>query len=67
VTLADQVGPRPESTLRHVISPADFLDTLFWGRYDPKAAMLLERALELEREHGAFANPVTISTYGTIE
>jgi ADP-ribose pyrophosphatase YjhB (NUDIX family) len=59
VTLADHVGPRPESTLRHIVSPADFLDTLFWGRYDPKAAILLERALELEREQGDVCNSQT--------
>jgi ADP-ribose pyrophosphatase YjhB (NUDIX family) len=51
VMLADQVLPRAETTLRHLVSPADFLDTLQWGRNDPKAAMLLERALQVERRY----------------
>ena len=49
VTLADQVFPRAESTLRHVVSPTDFLDALQWGRSDPKAPILLELALQAER------------------
>jgi ADP-ribose pyrophosphatase YjhB (NUDIX family) len=60
VTLAQQALPRAESTLRHLVAPADFLDTLQWGRGDPKAAMLLERALEVERRYrnaGAQATP----------
>jgi len=48
VTLALQGPTRVESTLRHLISPTDFLDTLQWGHTDPKAAMLLVRALEVE-------------------
>lgn len=52
VTLAPQVGPRAESTLRHVVPPTKFLDTLHWGRSDPKATMLLERALEIELRYG---------------
>jgi 8-oxo-dGTP pyrophosphatase MutT (NUDIX family) len=51
ITLAPQDPIRLESTLRHLVSPADFLDTLQWGHSDPKAAMLLERALELERKY----------------
>lgn len=39
---------RAEATLRHLVRPKDFLNTLEWGRSDPKAAMLLERALALE-------------------
>lgn len=46
VTLAAQVMPRQESTLRHVIFRSDFLDTLSWGRSDPKAPIL--RAIEAE-------------------
>lgn len=49
ITLAPQDSPRLETTLRHLVSPAKFLDTLQWGHSDPKAAMLLERALEHER------------------
>jgi ADP-ribose pyrophosphatase YjhB (NUDIX family) len=48
VTLAPQDAIRLETTLRHLVSRAKFLDTLEWGRSDPKAAMLLERALEVE-------------------
>jgi ADP-ribose pyrophosphatase YjhB (NUDIX family) len=51
VTLALQAAVRAETTLRHLVTPADFLDTLEWGRSDPKAAMLLERALEFERKY----------------
>lgn len=47
VTLATQVLPRAENTLRHLVAPDRFLDTLQWGRSDPKAAMLLARALEV--------------------
>jgi ADP-ribose pyrophosphatase YjhB (NUDIX family) len=42
--------PRLEVTFRHLVSPDDFLDTLFWGRTDPKAAMLLDRALEIDAQ-----------------
>ncbi|MCI0399601.1 MAG: NUDIX hydrolase [Chloroflexi bacterium] len=52
VTLQDPFVPTQESTLRHLVSPVDFLDTLSWGRRDPKAARLLEWALEMEREYG---------------
>ena len=51
VTLAPQAAIRSETTLRHLVSPAKFLDTLEWGHIDPKAAMLLERALEVERKY----------------
>src|SRR5215217_7021583 len=51
VTLAPQPAIRSESTLRHLVAPRDFLDTLEWGHSDPKAAMLLERALEAERKY----------------
>jgi ADP-ribose pyrophosphatase YjhB (NUDIX family) len=50
VTLAPQVAIRAETTLRHLVSPSNFLDSLEWGDSDPKAAMLLERALEAERK-----------------
>jgi hypothetical protein len=30
------------------VTPDDFLDTLHWGRDDPKAAMLLELALGID-------------------
>ena len=51
VTLAPQPAIRSESTLRHLVAPAKFLDTLEWGHSDPKAAMLLERALEIEQKY----------------
>jgi 8-oxo-dGTP pyrophosphatase MutT (NUDIX family) len=49
VTLADAFVPEHEVMQRHLVSSDDFLDTLFWGRTDPKAAMLLGRALEIEQ------------------
>jgi len=51
VTLALQGPTRVESTLRHLVSPADFLDRLQWGHTDPKAAILLARALEVEQRY----------------
>lgn len=51
VFLSPQDQPRVESTLRHLVSPADFLDMLEWGHIDPKAPMLLERALECEMRY----------------
>ena len=50
VTLADEFVPQHEVRLRHLVAPEAFLDTLFWGRDDPKAAVLLQRALEIERQ-----------------
>jgi ADP-ribose pyrophosphatase YjhB (NUDIX family) len=44
--------PRLEVQTLHLVAPDEFLDTLFWGRSDPKAVMLLERALEIEATHG---------------
>lgn len=46
IMLADRFVPKHEVTQRVLVPPERFLDTLFWGRRDPKAAMLLERALE---------------------
>lgn len=45
--------PRLEVGRRHLVEPEAFLDTLDWGRTDPKAPMLLERALEIERRRGS--------------
>ena len=59
VTLADEYLPRHEVTQRHLVRPEDFLDALFWGRRDPKGAVLLTRALALEREHAVDAAPPT--------
>ena len=52
VTLAEQVFPRSEPTMRHIIAPTDFLDTLEWGRRDPKAPRLFELALDAEGRYG---------------
>lgn len=51
VTLADSFAPGAETTVRRLVAPADFLDVLFWGRLDPKAPLLLQRALALERAY----------------
>jgi hypothetical protein len=50
VTLADEFVPEHEVTERRLVRPEEFLDALSWGRSDPKAALLLERALAVERE-----------------
>jgi ADP-ribose pyrophosphatase YjhB (NUDIX family) len=49
VTLADDFVPQTEVTERHLVTPDAFLDTLFWGHSDPKAPMMLERALAIEQ------------------
>jgi hypothetical protein len=51
VTLGSDFSPKHEISDRHLVTPDEFLDRLFWGRKDPKAPMLLERALEMERSH----------------
>lgn len=52
VTLLPPSPIRTETTLRHLVPPANFLDTLEWGHSDhPKALMLLERALALELKY----------------
>jgi 8-oxo-dGTP pyrophosphatase MutT (NUDIX family) len=48
VTLAADFRPQLEITHRYLVEPHEFLDRLFWGRTDPKAALLLELALQLE-------------------
>lgn len=49
ISLDEQFFPEHEIGEFTLVAPEDFLDALFWGRTDPKAAMLLERALEIER------------------
>jgi len=44
IELADEFRPEHEITRRILVEPEEFLDTLFWGRTDPKAPILLERA-----------------------
>jgi hypothetical protein len=46
--MQDGFVPQHEVTECHLVRPEGFLDTLFWGRTGPKAAMLLERALAIE-------------------
>lgn len=53
VQLADNYAPTFEITARLLIPPDRFLDTLFWGRDDPKAALLLEKALTLNMREQA--------------
>ena len=50
VTLADEFVPEHEVTERRLVRPSEFLDALCWGRNGPTAAILLERALAVERE-----------------
>lgn len=50
VTLADAYVPEHEVAERRLVRPDEFLDALSWGRRDPKAALLLDRALAIERE-----------------
>ena len=51
VRLETDFHPEHEITERHLVAPDDFLDTLFWGRSDPKAELLLNLALEIERNY----------------
>ena len=51
ITLCPPASLKTETTLRHLVTPDMFLDTLEWGRTDPKAAMLLESAIALERKY----------------
>lgn len=47
VELAETFTPELEVKERLLVPPERFLDTLFWGRDDPKAELLLEKALSL--------------------
>jgi hypothetical protein len=49
VSLAEEFVPMHEVKLRRLVLPDDFLDTFIWGRVDPKAAMLLELALRIDK------------------
>ena len=58
VNLAEQFVPRHEVNLRRLVTADDFLDTLFWGRVDPKGAILLELALSIDKQYSEQpANP----------
>ena len=52
ITLAENFIPEHEVTERLLVDPDQFLNTLFWGRKDPKAEMLFNMALDLNRLHG---------------
>lgn len=47
ITVRGDFSPAHEVTERVLVDPHQFLDTLFWGRSDPKAALLMDRALEI--------------------
>ena len=49
VRLADVYVPELEVNERLLVPPERFLDTIFWGRTDPKAALLLRKALHANR------------------
>ncbi len=51
IHLADDYMPELEVKERLLVPPERFLDTLFWARADPKAEMLLERALKANAQH----------------
>jgi ADP-ribose pyrophosphatase YjhB (NUDIX family) len=50
ITLDDTFTPQHEIVVRKLVALAEFLDTLFWGRTDPKGRILLDLALQLERQ-----------------
>lgn len=50
ITLDDTFTPQHEIGMRKLVAPAEFLDTLFWGRTDPKGRILLDLALQLEHQ-----------------
>lgn len=47
-TLASDWVPPHDISARIVVSADDFLDTLPWGRSDPRAGFLLTQALEID-------------------
>jgi len=59
VRVRDPFVPDCEVTERHLVSPDEFLDRLFWGRRDPKAALLLRRALDLQPPLGRQGSDAT--------
>lgn len=48
IELTDDFVPQHEVNVTRHVHPDDFLDTLFWGRSDPKGVMLWEMAREIE-------------------
>ncbi len=57
VRLADVYAPELEVDKRLLVPPERFLDTIFWGRTDPKAALLLDKALRADRTAQPPAEP----------
>lgn len=53
VLLADAYAPTLEVDERLPVAPERFLDLLFWGRDDPKAALLLSKALTANQRYDA--------------
>jgi 8-oxo-dGTP pyrophosphatase MutT (NUDIX family) len=51
VELAEAFAPQLEVKERLLVPPERFLETLFWGHDDPKAALLLAKALEIDRHY----------------
>jgi ADP-ribose pyrophosphatase YjhB (NUDIX family) len=51
VTVDSEFHPEHEVSLRYLVPPEEFLDRLFWGRTDPKAAVLMARALEINNNN----------------
>lgn len=47
---------------RLLVPPERFLDTVFWGRADPKAVLLLGKALEVNRRYDAQRKAADVST-----
>ena len=57
ITGNPQFGRNEQEVEPILVNVADFLDTLFWGRADPKGAMLLERASQLQQEYETANSP----------
>lgn len=53
VSINSNFVPRKPGLECHLVEPDRFLDTLYWGRADPKAPMLLEEALRLQEGYGS--------------
>jgi ADP-ribose pyrophosphatase YjhB (NUDIX family) len=51
VELSEEYVPAAEVTERWVVGVEEFLDHLFWGRSDPKAEVLLARAVGVEARY----------------
>ena len=55
IELTDDFTPQHEVNVTRHVHPDEFLDTLFWGRSDPKGELLWEMARECEKatDHGS--------------